>query len=82
VRSVYAGKSVHWTDFLTRFDAQDNAAKQIVRAVPATLVLTGLALNGVTEEKKIPRHAMQQAGHLNFRVEVLPSENLSAIHIA
>ncbi|ERM00237.1 hypothetical protein Q644_06055 [Brucella intermedia 229E] len=30
----------------------------------------------------MPCHAMQQAGHLNFRVEVLPSENLSAIHIA
>ncbi|APX70413.1 hypothetical protein BKD03_14610 [Brucella sp. 09RB8471] len=27
------GKSVHWTDFLSRFDTQDNSIKQIVRAV-------------------------------------------------
>ncbi|WP_210160863.1 hypothetical protein, partial [Brucella suis] len=34
VRSTYAGKSVLWTDFRSRFDASDNAAKQRVRAVP------------------------------------------------
>ncbi|MFQ0812394.1 hypothetical protein AVM02_03220 [Brucella anthropi] len=34
VRSAYAGKSVHWTDFRSRFDASNNALKQIDRAVP------------------------------------------------
>ncbi|WP_210215547.1 hypothetical protein, partial [Brucella intermedia] len=34
----------HWTDFLTRFDALDNAIKQIVRAAPGDSVRAGTAL--------------------------------------
>ncbi|EEQ96898.1 Hypothetical protein OINT_1002371 [Brucella intermedia LMG 3301] len=37
MRSVYAEKSVHWTDFYSRFDAVDNAMKKILRAVPTAL---------------------------------------------